>query len=162
MNIGGKDAGSLSSDNKAYLRMREIGFVFQAFYLNSKLKAFENVMLPMYINSEIKPDERKPKAFELLDKFSLSDRSMHYPGELSAGEQQRVAIARALANSPNFILADEPTGNLDKDNERIVLDTLKDLTKENRAVVVVSHNEIVKEYADVLYHMDNGMLRRQL
>ncbi|MBP3254945.1 MAG: ABC transporter ATP-binding protein [Clostridia bacterium] len=160
--IDGKETSNMKENDKTYIRMKKIGFVFQSFYLNPKLKAIENVMLPMYINKEIKGRERKQRAKDLLKSFNLSDRINHYPKELSGGEQQRVAIARALANNPEYILADEPTGNLDIDNEKIVLDLLKKLTREGKTVVVVSHNEIVKDYADEIYYMSNGEIRSKI
>lgn len=160
--INGMDTRKLSDDEKAYIRMNEIGFVFQSFYLNSRLKAYENVQLPMYINPNISRKNRECRAKELLKSFGLENRIDHYPKELSGGEQQRVAIARALSNNPNFILADEPTGNLDKENEEIVFKMLKKLTEENKAIVIVSHNEEIKKYADEIFFMDNGRLRRQI
>lgn len=148
----------LSDVEKSKIRNRKIGFVFQSFYLSTKLKAYENVMLPMYLNNDINPNERKELALNLLKEFGLEDRVEHFPKELSGGEQQRVAIARALANDPDIILADEPTGNLDSDNEKFVLKILKDLTKKGKCVVIVSHNEIVKKYADKIYYMKKGKL----
>jgi ABC-type lipoprotein export system ATPase subunit len=119
-------------------------------------------MMPMYINKNITAKERKEKSIEILRKFGLADRIFHYPKQLSGGEQQRVAIARALANNPNYILADEPTGNLDEDNELKIFETLKLLSKENKCIVVVTHNSIVKDYADEVFQIDNGILRREL
>lgn len=158
--INGENTFSLSEDKKAEIRMKEIGFVFQSFYLNPKLIAIENVMLPMYINNAISKKDRKALALKLLNNFGLYNRINHYPKELSGGEQQRIAIARALANNPSFILADEPTGNLDIKNEKIVYETLKDLTNNGKAVVVVSHNENIKKYADEIWYMDSGKLRK--
>lgn len=145
----------LNSSQKANTRMKMFGFVFQSFFLNKNMKAYENVMIPMLINNDIK--RKKERAINLLEQFGLKDRIKHYPRELSGGEQQRVAIARALANNPSCILADEPTGNLDKENESIVLDYLKKCSKEDdKCVIVVSHNEIVNHYSDINIIMDNG------
>ena len=160
--INGQEVSKYSENEKADLRMKEIGFVFQSFYLNPKLTAIENVMLPMYINKNIDKKERKEKAMELLKKFGLENRINHYPKELSGGEQQRIAIARALANNPTFILADEPTGNLDVKNEKIVYETLKSLASSGKAVIVVSHNENIKEYADKILYMESGELRDEI
>lgn len=157
--INGQEVSNLSENEKANLRMKEIGFIFQSFYLNPRLNALENVMLPMYINKMINQRERRKKAFKLLSEFGLENRIYHYPKELSGGEQQRVAIARALANNPNYILADEPTGNLDIKNEEIVYKTLRDLANSGKAVVVVSHNDGIKKYADEIIYMDSGKLR---
>ena len=108
----------LSLDNLAYERMKNIGFVFQQFYLEENLTALENVCLPMTINKNIKPKDRIKIATSLLNELGLSNRLNHKPKELSGGEQQRVAIARSLANNPKIILCDEPTGNLDEENEK--------------------------------------------
>lgn len=160
--INGKNTNKLTETEKAKIRMKEIGFVFQSFYLNPKLKAIENIMLPMYINEEISREDRKPRAKELMKSFGLSNRINHFPRELSGGEQQRVAIARALANNPNYILADEPTGNLDVKNEEIVYKMLKDLSNNGKAVLVVSHSEIIKKYADKVLYMTDGILKEDL
>lgn|SRR5574344_662948 len=155
------DTSNLDEANKAKIRKDKIGFVFQNFYLDSKLKAYENVMLPMYINDKIPSKEREEYAKKLLDRFNLNSRYNHYPKELSGGEQQRVAIARALANNPSIILADEPTGNLDKDNETIVFNILKDLARDNKCVIVVSHNEEAIKYADITYTLEDGKLNEE-
>ena len=160
--INGIDISKCNENEKADIRMNQIGFVFQSFYLNPKLTAIENVMLPLYINKNVSRSERKKHAFELLNKFGLANRANHYPKELSGGEQQRVAIARAIVNNPNYILADEPTGNLDKENEVKVFDILKELSKKGKGVVIVSHNEIVKKYADEILYMEDGKLRKNI
>lgn len=153
------DVCNLSEDEKAKLRMKKFGFVFQSFYLNEKLTALENVIVPTLINKNIKPDFRKKLARELLTKVGLGDRLNHRPSQLSGGEQQRVAIARALVNNPEVIIADEPTGNLDKKNEKIIFDLLKKLVEEEgKTIILVSHNEIIKNYADVIYSLDDGYL----
>ena len=156
--INGADASHLKEKEKAQIRRDTIGFVFQAYYLNPKLKAYENVMLPMYINPQI-GKEAKERAKELLAGLGLEDRTNHYPKQMSGGEQQRVAIARALANDPDCIFADEPTGNLDEENERLVFDTLTELAKAGKCVLVVSHNEVVREYADCLLLMEKGKIK---
>ena len=125
--INGIDTKNLSSDEIADLRKDYIGLVFQDFYLDEHLKAYENVILPMIINSKIKKEERKERALELLETVDLSERINHFPKELSGGECQRVAIARALANNPHVILADEPTGDLDEENEHKIFKILKRL-----------------------------------
>lgn len=153
------DVCNLSEDKKAKLRMKKFGFVFQSFYLNEKLTALENVIVPTLINKNIKPDFRKKLARELLTKVGLGDRLNYRPSQLSGGEQQRVAIARALVNTPEVIIADEPTGNLDKKNEKMIFDLLKKLVEEEgKTIILVSHNEIIKNYADVIYSLDDGYL----
>ncbi|WP_026894521.1 ABC transporter ATP-binding protein [Clostridiisalibacter paucivorans] len=159
--INNVDVSKLKEDERAKIRMKKIGFIFQAFYLNPSLKAFENVMIPMYINPEYGKVDLKEKAINLLNSLGLSNRINHFPRELSAGEQQRVAIARALANDPQCIIADEPTGNLDTNNETIVLNKLKELTRQGKSVIVVSHNEVIDSYADKIYHMSDGCLEEK-
>ena len=156
--IDKKDISKLKDDELSDLRMKYIGFVFQDFYLDEHLKAYENVLLPMLINKEIKKEERKEKAIKLLTDLGLKDRINHFPKEMSGGEQQRVAIARSLANNPEIILADEPTGNLDEENEKLVFETLKDLAKKGKCVIVVTHSEEIKKYADEILKITKGKL----
>ena len=156
--INNKDISKLKDDELANLRMKYIGFVFQDFYLDEHLKAYENVLLPMLINKEIKKADRKEKALKLLTDLGLNERINHYPKELSGGEQQRVAIARSLANDPEIILADEPTGNLDEENEKLVFETLNDLAKKGKCVIVVTHSEEIKKYADEILKITKGKL----
>ena len=158
ININNKDISKLKDDELANLRMKYIGFVFQDFYLDEHLKAYENVLLPMLINKEIKESDRKEKALKLLTDLGLNERINHYPKELSGGEQQRVAIARSLANDPEIILADEPTGNLDEENEKLVFETLNDLAKKGKCVIVVTHSEEIKKYADEILKITKGKL----
>jgi ABC-type lipoprotein export system ATPase subunit len=156
--INSKNVVGFDSDKKAEIRMKKFGFVFQAFYLNPRLKAYENVMVPMYINPEYKNDNIEEKAKLILKELGLETRMNHFPKELSAGEQQRVSVARALANNPECIIADEPTGNLDIENEKIVLEKLRELSLKGKSIVVVSHNQIVREYADEILYMSEGKL----
>lgn len=150
---------TLHDKEKSLIRMKKIGFIFQEFYLNETFKAYENVMVPMFINPELKSYNLKDRAVRILGNLGLIDRVNHYPSTLSGGEKQRVAIARALANNPDCILADEPTGNLDKDNEIMVLKILKQLSLDGKAVVVVSHNDEVLKYADYAFEMSQGRLK---
>ena len=157
--IYGQNISTLNDKDLAKIRMQHIGFIFQDFYLDPYLKAIENVIVPMYINKSIAKENRKSKAIELLDRVGLKERIHHFPRELSGGEQQRVAIARALANDPDIILADEPTGNLDSTNEKMIFDQLKKLSKDGKCVIVVSHSDLAKKYADVVYELDDHKLR---
>lgn len=152
--LDGVDTRKCSDDELCKLRNEKIGFVFQNFYLNNKLTALENVLLPMYINGNIDLN----KAKDLLKTFNVLDRESHYPYELSGGEQQRVSLARALVNNPKYILADEPTGNLDSKNEDEVFNYLKDISKD-KCVIVVSHNEKIKNYADKVIYLEKGVLK---
>ena len=156
--INNKDISKLKDDELANLRMKYIGFVFQDFYLDEHLKAYENVLLPMLINKEIKKSDRKEKALKLLTDLGLNERINHYSKELSGGECQRVAIARSLANDPEIILADEPTGNLDEENEKLVFETLKSLAKKGKCVIIVTHSEEIKKYADEILKITKGKL----
>lgn len=151
------DVSKMSDQETSMIRNEKIGFIFQEYYLNLYLKAYENVMLPMIINKKILKQNRKIKALELLKKFGLENRVNHYPKEMSGGEQQRVCLARSLANDPEIILADEPTGNLDEKNEELIFEKLKELSK-TKCVIVISHSEKIKEYADVILNIQNGKL----
>lgn len=157
--INGQDVSQLSPNELADVRKKSLGFVFQSFHLNSHMKLYENIMLPLLINDEYKTKaQMKEKALELATLLGLSHRTDHYPGELSGGEQQRVAIARALANNPDFILADEPTGNLDSKNEAMIFSELKKLTALGKSVLVVCHNDAILDFADKVYVMKDGVI----
>ena len=160
--INGENVSKLDKNKLADVRMKSLGFVFQAFHLNAHLKVYENIMVPMLINNEFKNKaEMKQRAEELVAKVGLSHRIDHYPSELSGGEQQRVAIARALANDPDFILADEPTGNLDSKNELMIFEELKKLADSGKGVLVVSHNDAVIDFADRICVMKDGALEEK-
>lgn len=156
--LNGKDTNKLKENEISILRNKSLGFVFQSYYLESKLTALENVLLPSLVNNELSKAEREKRAKELLEKLGLANRLNHYPHELSGGECQRVAIARALMNDPDIIIADEPTGNLDSKNELEIFDMLKSISKEGKTIIVVSHDEIVKNYADVVLKLKDGEL----
>lgn len=156
--VDGKNIKDLNDRELSNLRMKKFGFIFQDYYLDEHLKAYENVILPMIINKEIKKNQRKLIAENLLKKVGLEARIKHYPNEMSGGEQQRVSIARSLANNPDIILADEPTGNLDKENETLVFQELKKLSQEGKCIIVVSHSNEVKSYADIVINLDGGKL----
>lgn len=155
-----KNVKELTDDEKSNIRGMKIGFVFQSFYLNENLTALENVMLPLYINKEIEEKDRKMIATKKLEELGLLNRINHYPNLMSGGEKQRVAIARALVNNPDIIIADEPTGNLDSTNEKEVFNILKEISKQDKIVIVVSHNELIKDYCDVLYTINDGVVER--
>ncbi|MGL5315945.1 MAG: ABC transporter ATP-binding protein [Peptostreptococcaceae bacterium] len=154
----GECSESLNNDKKANIRMKELGFVFQGSYLNQNLKAYENVMIPMYINKSYVYKDLKEKSVELLEVFGLGDKFDTFANELSGGEQQRVAIARAIANNPSVIIADEPTGNLDRENELKVMEYFKYLSNQGKSVVVVTHNEALLQYANKSFYLENGKL----
>ena len=146
--IYGKDVRNFSDVQRASLRNRGIGFIFQDFKLLENLNALENIMVPLMVDSKSSLEEVKSKAFDLLKLVGLEEKSKFYPKELSGGEKQRFAIARALVNNPTLILADEPTTSLDEENESIILNLLKKLSKKGKCVIVVSHDSVVEKYAD--------------
>lgn len=156
--LNGSNVSKLNDIELANERMKNIGFVFQSFYLEENLTALENVCLPMIINKNIKASDRKNRANSLLEELGLKDRINHKPKELSGGEQQRVCIARALANDPNILLCDEPTGNLDENNEKIVFELLRKQANNGKCVIVVSHSNEVKNYADKVINIKAGKL----
>lgn len=145
--INGEKINEMSNDNAADLRNNHIGFVFQAFNLFPRLTAEMNVAVPMFVQKDLTLKQIKSRSITLLTELGLGDRVTHFPGNLSAGEKQRVALARAMANNPDIILADEPTGNLDAENEKYVLSKLRKLSDEGKTIIVVSHNPVIKEYA---------------
>jgi putative ABC transport system ATP-binding protein len=150
--MNGKNIEEYSGKEQAQERRNEIGFIFQRFNLMPQLTVIENVMLPM-----ISPD--KDKARKLLDKVGLQDKYDRFQKQLSGGEQQRVAIARALANDPAILLADEPTGELDTENTKIIMELLKDLNKEGLTIVAVTHNPLAAEYAKDILNMQDGNIK---
>jgi len=150
----GEDISRVSGKKMTEFHRDKIGLVFQQFHLINYLSAVENVMVAQYYHSM--PDEKE--ALEALERVGLKDRARHLPSQLSGGEQQRVCIARALINSPELILADEPTGNLDEANENIVLDIFKQLHKEGTSLVVVTHDPEVGEVAQRIVRLDHGKI----
>jgi putative ABC transport system ATP-binding protein len=154
ISLQGKDVTTLSSEELAQARNRDIGIVFQFFFLSSFLTAKENVELPMMF-SETSAAERVKRARELLKSLGIEKRESSKPSQLSGGERQRVAIARALANRPLLVLADEPTGNLDSKTGEEIVNILKKLNKEGNTIVVVTHDEsIAKKTRKVIYLLD--------
>ena len=154
--IGGVDITHMSENRLADIRNRKIGFVFQFFNLIPTLNALENVELPIQFSGNGNHNPRR-RAEELLSLVDLGDRLKHRPGQLSGGEQQRVAIARALANSPDLILADEPTGNLDTATGQTVLQALLDVRRETgTTLIIVTHDTNVGGLADRVLTMQDG------
>lgn len=156
--IDGTDISKMNEKDRTKYRRDNIGFVFQSFNLISTLTVFENVVLPLSLKGD-NPAESKQKAQFFLDQVGLGDRGGSYPDRLSGGEQQRVAIARALAHEPKFILADEPTGNLDYKTGSLVLNMLSDLVRENsRTMIIATHDREMAQIADQVLELREGSL----
>ena len=156
--IAGTDISKMNEKDRTKYRRDHIGFVFQSFNLISTLTAFENVVLPLSLKGD-DPAESEQKAQFFLDQVDLGDRGGSYPDRLSGGEQQRVAIARALAHEPKFILADEPTGNLDYKTGSMVLKMLGDLVRENgRTMIIARHDREMGQIADQVLELREGSL----
>lgn len=154
--LNGRDVTDFSTDELTEERRSDIGFVFQDYHLLPMLTAIENVELPTMWDTEV---DRRDRAVDLLTRVGLGDRLRHKPTELSGGQRQRVAIARALINEPDILLADEPTGNLDQDTGATILDELTRLKEsENIAIVAVTHDEQLVEYADRVVELVDGTI----
>jgi putative ABC transport system ATP-binding protein len=152
--IDGIDITALGEEALARLRGEKIGIVFQFFHLIPSLTAFENVLVPMEI---VGAREATVRARALLSEVGLSERGHHYPSQLSGGEQQRVAIARALANNPPIVLADEPTGNLDSETGRQVIELLMAMNRDrSRTLVLVTHDPALAAFADEVIALRDG------
>ncbi|EGQ79969.1 ABC superfamily ATP binding cassette transporter, ABC protein [Fusobacterium animalis ATCC 51191] len=152
--LDGQDITKENQTSLTKIRREKIGLIFQQFHLIPYLTALENVMVAQYYHSI--PDEQE--ALQALERVGLKDRAKHLPSQLSGGEQQRVCIARALINSPEIILADEPTGNLDEVNEKIVIEILKQLHKEGATIVVVTHDLDVGNVAERKIILEYGKI----
>ncbi len=148
---------SLNEFQLASVRNRNFGFVFQAFNLLSRFSAIENVQLPLVYNGT-PPRRRRKMAQKALTQVRLSHRGYHRPGELSGGEQQRVAIARALVTNPSVILADEPTGNLDSESGKDILDTLVALNQQGKTVIIVTHEQTIVERMPRIVRLRDGVI----
>ena len=155
--LDGQEVASISAADLNRVRAERIGFVFQRFHLIPYLTALENVMLAQYFHSMT--DEQE--ALEALDRVGLKERAHHLPSQLSGGEQQRVCIARALINDPKIVLADEPTGNLDAQNEEIVLRLLRELHQQGRTIIMVTHDPVVARLADRRIELHHGKVAAQ-
>lgn len=151
----GKNIFDQTSDEMNRYRNKEIGFVFQFHYLLEDFTALENVMMPAIIAGRNR-EEAKEAAMKLLERFFLGDRYDHFPTQLSGGEQQRTALARALINEPSIILADEPTGSLDKKNSLEVLEMFDGLKEDGITVLIVTHDEEIAESCDRIIKMEKA------
>jgi putative ABC transport system ATP-binding protein len=159
--IDGVPISRLSENERALMRGRKIGFVFQVFNLVPSLTALENVALPMMIQG-IPVEERNEKAARILEDLGMGSRLDHLPSELSGGQRQRVAMARALVNDPELILADEPTGNLDSKTGEEVVRLFDKLHKEGRTLIIVTHDLDIAKHAKEQVHIRDGMVEKHL
>lgn len=150
-----ENIADFSEEKLALFRRGNVGFIFQNWELINIMTALENIESPMY-PLKIKGKEIRTRAISLLKQVGLWDKADNYPDELSGGEQQRIGIARALVIKPRILFADEPTGNLDQDNAASVMRLLKSFTKRDTAILVVTHNEDLKRYADTTHRMSSG------
>src|SRR6185503_17328966 len=152
-----KPVENLSMSERARIRNREVGFIFQSFNLIGDLTVYENVELPLTYRG-MGSAERKRRTVEALERVGMSHRMKHFPAQLSGGQQQRVAVARALAGDPAILLADEPTGNLDSANGEAVMDLLRDLHQAGATICIVTHDPRYATYADRSIHLFDGRL----
>jgi putative ABC transport system ATP-binding protein len=154
--IAGTDLSHQTKQDLARFRAESVGFVFQQFHLIPYLTALENVMMAQYFHSMT--DERE--ALQLLTRVGMAERAKHLPSQLSAGEQQRVAIARALINQPSILLADEPTGNLDAENEEVVMGLFRELHAAGQSIIMVTHDAVIGRMADRRIELEHGRISR--
>ncbi len=155
--LNSKPVENLKLSERARIRNREIGFIFQAFNLIGDLTVYENVELPLTYRG-MPSSERKRRCMEALERVQMSHRTKHYPAQLSGGQQQRVAVARALVGDPLILLADEPTGNLDSKNGQAVMDLLRELHRGGATICMVTHDPRYANYADRQVHLFDGRI----
>ncbi len=157
--LAGQNVSRLSPVDRARVRNRQIGFIFQAFNLIGDLTVFENVELPLTYR-EMSASERKSRVEKALERVGMSHRSGHFPAQLSGGQQQRVAVARAVAGDPAILLADEPTGNLDSKNGESVMELLRELNKNGATICMVTHDTRYAQHADREVQLFDGRVHQ--
>ena len=151
-----REVSQLTNTERARVRNRKVGFVFQTFNLLPRLSALDNVLLPLLYRGNV--TDAKPRAAQALARVGLAQRAHHRPMELSGGERQRVAIARAVITEPALILADEPTGNLDSQTGADIMQLLAELSADRRTILMVTHDASVAAYAQRIVHMRDGRI----
>ncbi len=155
--LRGRDIGSCTQHELAGIRCHEIGFIFQSFQLLPRMDAIKNVELPL-IYAGVPKREREKRAREMLERVGLSEKLNHFPNQLSGGQQQRVAIARALATNPTILLADEPTGALDQSTGKQVMELFKEINREGRTVIMITHDLSIAQNAHRIVNILDGVL----
>jgi len=158
--LHGKPVTDLSAAERARVRNREIGFIFQSFNLIGDLTVYENVELPLVYRG-MPAAERKQRVAEALERVAMAHRTKHYPSQLSGGQQQRVAVARALVGKPAILLADEPTGNLDSQNGEAVMGLLRELHRDGATICMVTHDTRFARHAERTVHLFDGRVVRE-
>jgi putative ABC transport system ATP-binding protein len=162
LRVSGVDITQFSESELAQWRAENVGFIFQFYNLMPVLTAYENVELPLTL-THLSRRQRREHTQLVLDLVNLSDRADHYPSQLSGGQQQRVAIARALVTDPTIIVADEPTGDLDRVSAREILDLLESLNDSlHKTIIMVTHDHLAAERAHIVRHLDKGVLTAQI
>ena len=154
--LNGRQVADIGASERAMIRNREIGFVFQAFNLIGDLTVFENVELPLTYREGVTKAERRERTIAALERVGMAHRVKHFPAQLSAGQQQRVAVARALVGQPSILLADEPTGNLDSKNGEAVMKLLAELHEQGSTICMVTHDPRYADFADRKIFMFDG------
>ena len=157
--LGNDDAAKMNDDQLADIRSQRIGFVFQAYNLIQQLTVVENIQVPLFYQGKSLSRKQKERSIELAHMVGLGDRLTHRPTQLSGGQQQRVAIARSLVNDPFFILADEPTGNLDSHTAEEILQLFEKLNNEGRTIILVTHEDEVSKRAKRVIRLKDGRLQ---
>lgn len=158
--FNGKDVTGLNENEKSELRNEYIGFIFQQFHLIDSLTIGQNVELPLLYKGDVPVKERNLLVDKYLNLVGLLDKKNRKPSELSGGQQQRIAIARALINNPYVIFADEPTGALDSSTGTDIMELLTALNKENKTIIMVTHDEDLKKYANKVIHIKDGVIEK--
>jgi putative ABC transport system ATP-binding protein len=156
--LGGRNVMHIGADERATIRNREIGFIFQSFNLIGDLTVFQNVELPLTYRNGFSRDARRKAVTQALERVGMAHRLNHYPSQLSGGQQQRVAVARALAGNPSILLADEPTGNLDSKNGEVVMDLLRKLHADGATICMVTHDARYADFAERRVQLFDGRI----
>ena len=159
--LGDDDVSKMSDDALSQIRATRIGFVFQSYNLIQQLTVVENIEVPLYYQGRLSSESRK-RCIELAELVGLGDRLDHRPTQLSGGQQQRVAIARSLVNDPYFILADEPTGNLDSQTTEEILDLFKRLNDQGKTIILVTHEDEVAEHTKRVVRLRDGLVQSDI